>query len=31
MALGQEMGLSGLSPHLIMSAFEFGDELGGWF
>lgn len=29
--IGQEMGLSSLLPHLIMSAFEFVDELGGWF
>jgi hypothetical protein len=29
--IGQEMGLDILSPHLIMSAFEFVDELGGWF
>ena len=28
---GQEMGLDVLSPHLIMSVFEFVDELGGWF
>lgn len=25
------MGLDILLPHLIMSEFEFVDELGGWF
>ena len=29
--IGQEMGLDVLLPHLIMSAFEFVGELGGWF
>lgn len=29
--MGQEVGLSILLPHLIMSAFGFVDELGGWF
>lgn len=29
--IGQEMGLEVLLLHLIMSAFEFVDELGGWF
>lgn len=29
--VGQVIGLDVLLPHLIMSAFEFVDELGGWF
>lgn len=29
--IGQEMGLEVLLLHLIMSAFEFVDELGDWF
>lgn len=31
MKIGQEMGLDILPPRLIISAFEFVDELGGWF
>lgn len=30
-AIGQEIVLGALLPYLIMSAFEFVDELGGWF
>lgn len=31
MKIGQKMGLDVLPPRLIISAFEFVDELGGWF